>query len=409
MRTACAATGFCSIHTPLKGDRVKCEFCGHMVKANCRRHYNVCGVRRTPIPCYVRPGFNKFPVDDHKQGAETGMGSADGTERELQRRVIQLFQSFAAPMLVDGGWAHPRSAPLQRSAKHRMQEAAICEVMRQHGMVAERADGGSSEDGNNRFYLDLGAGKGCLSKAVSAINSAFPRSTYICVEKAAYKHKAEQTKYARTRRARVDICDVDVFKLLQDTIRECPESACGTAGYARAESERGHDVVGMGKHLCGSATDLALMSLKNVRTENLKDDNFSVKIEGICIAVCCHAASTWDCTAARPWLEKQGIGEAEFELIRHWSGYFTDNLLSEEHPSSADACPGGYVPPSTAGQAGADDSPESASFGRMCKRLLDYGRVEFIRNELGLEARLCTYIGQHVTPENVLLVAWPPT
>lgn len=403
-RAATAATGFCPIHTPLTGERVKCEFCGHLVKAHCRRHYNVCGVRRMPTLCYVRQGFNKFSAT----GDKTPPTERAATVRELQRRVVQLYESYAAPMLNAGGRVPPAPAPLQHSAKHRLQEAAICAIMRQHGMVAEGDSRGSA---NNRFYLDLGAGKGCLSKAVSAFNSAFPNSTYICVEKAAYKHKAEQTKYARTRRARVDLCDVDVFKLLQDSMGDYPsqDSFDGPAEQAAlVQTDITVDVVGMGKHLCGSATDLALMSLKNMQTENLKNDNFSAEIKGICVAVCCHAASTWDCSAARPWLERQGIDEADFELIRHWSGYFTDSLLTEEHPFFDDARSERIVSSCTGHQTSADDLPGRALFGRMCKRVLDYGRVQFIRNELGLEARLCTYIGENVTPENVVLVAWPP-
>jgi hypothetical protein len=41
----------------------------------------------------------------------------------------------------------------------------------------------------------------------------------------------------------------------------------------------------------------------------------------------------------------------------------------------------------------------------MCKRLLDYGRLLYLR-DLGFEARMIHYCPEDVTPENALLIAW---
>ena len=43
--------------------------------------------------------------------------------------------------------------------------------------------------------------------------------------------------------------------------------------------------------------------------------------------------------------------------------------------------------------------------GRMCKRLVDLGRVQYLRS-LGLHAELVYYCPADVSPENALLVAW---
>ena len=44
--------------------------------------------------------------------------------------------------------------------------------------------------------------------------------------------------------------------------------------------------------------------------------------------------------------------------------------------------------------------------GWECKRLIDAGRVDFIRRELGMNAELVVYCDESVSPENVLLLFW---
>ena len=48
---------------------------------------------------------------------------------------------------------------------------------------------------------------------------------------------------------------------------------------------------------------------------------------------------------------------------------------------------------------------EKERVGRCCKRLVDIGRVWYLRQTLGLQARLVCYASESVTPENVLLLA----
>ena len=43
----------------------------------------------------------------------------------------------------------------------------------------------------------------------------------------------------------------------------------------------------------------------------------------------------------------------------------------------------------------------------MCKRLIDLGRVEYLRS-IGLEAELMHYCDATLSPENCLILAWQP-
>ena len=54
------------------------------------------------------------------------------------------------------------------------------------------------------------------------------------------------------------------------------------------------------------------------------------------------------------------------------------------------------------------DPWEMVEFGRQCKRLIDAGRLDYLRRELphlASGASLVTYCSEEVTPENCLLIA----
>ena len=53
-----------------------------------------------------------------------------------------------------------------------------------------------------------------------------------------------------------------------------------------------------------------------------------------------------------------------------------------------------------------EDPIRRAAVGRMCKRLIDLGRVEYLRS-IGLEAELMHYCDAALSPENCLILAWP--
>ena len=57
-------------------------------------------------------------------------------------------------------------------------------------------------------------------------------------------------------------------------------------------------------------------------------------------------------------------------------------------------------------EAGGLGAEEKEHVGRCCKRLIDVGRLVYVREQLGLEAELVSYAPQSLTPENVLLLAW---
>ncbi len=67
-------------------------------------------------------------------------------------------------------------------------------------------------------------------------------------------------------------------------------------------------IVGVSKHLCGAATDLALRSL-------VHRDLDRERVAGIMIALCCHHRCDWDVFVGQDFLKGRGFDEEDFDLL----------------------------------------------------------------------------------------------
>eukprot|EP00434_Breviolum_minutum_P024342 symbB.v1.2.021497.t1/scaffold1806.1/size131321/12 len=144
-------------------------------------------------------------------------------------------------------------------------------------------------------------------------------------------------------------------------------------------------LVACAKHLCGGATDIALRSLKACRAKPLAASSTDGKSSAftICVATCCHHRCDANSYVNRPFLEQLNLCHSEEDFA--------------QFASTAGWAVGGAV--------GARDL-EKRKVGMMAKRILDLGRVQWLRQELQLEdAALMDYISKAVTPENIVIVA----
>lgn len=212
-------------------------------------------------------------------------------------------------------------------------------------------------------------------------------------------------------------------------------------------------VVGIGKHLCGMATDLALRCLvetyaasceerneeplakriKNDKTE--KEINTLAKegneknvpekwtpVAGIVIALCCHHRCDWRHYVGKEYFKALGLGAVEFHYFQRMSSWATcgmrktsleasnstpvrkdnQNDDSEEHDDgryritedSAESLPGFLT------------VEEKKKLGHLCKLLIDQGRIEYLQQK-GFRPALQYYTDPLVSLENVLLTALP--
>ena len=195
--------------------------------------------------------------------------------------------------------------------------------------------------------MEYGAGKAGLSSFIAA--AAGKGSKFILVDREPRRHKQDKLiKYLglEVRRELMDIKDFDLEK------------------FDEAKS-----VIGIAKHLCGGATDLALTSFMRIGKDRMK---------GLSIATCCHHRCDTQTYVNMTYVtEELGIKETEFVSFVTRSSY--------------------------AVSPGDDASKRRAGF--MVKRLLDLGRLIFINNSLGLQVKGVQYCDCATeSPESTLII-----
>jgi hypothetical protein len=201
----------------------------------------------------------------------------------------------------------------------------------------------------------------------------------------------------------------------------------------------GGGVVGMGKHLCGAATDLTLRSIVQAfqappgagegggggggggggSGESIKQQHV---FWGLGIALCCHHACNWEDYVGKDfWREAEGFAgtAVEFEACKLLSSWA---LLEEDRGVTPN-------PPTASGLLCALQHPRlsleglqdhaawvlglpthlKAAIGRAAKRAIDAGRLRYLDGAFqeGGRARLQNYCTRACSLENTLLLFTP--
>uniref|UniRef100_A0A9L0TH94 tRNA:m(4)X modification enzyme TRM13 n=1 Tax=Equus caballus TaxID=9796 RepID=A0A9L0TH94_HORSE len=291
--------------------------------------------------------------------------------------------------------------------------------------------------GPRRCFVEFGAGKGKLSHWVDIALKDAEKVHFILVEKVTTRFKVDgkhRKKNSVFERLQIDIQHLCLNKIPVLSKEKLP-------------------VVGIGKHLCGMATDLALRCLvetyaasceerneeplakriKNDKTE--KEINTLAKegneknvpekwtpVAGIVIALCCHHRCDWRHYVGKEYFKALGLGAVEFHYFQRMSSWATcgmrktsleasnstpvrkdnQNDDSEEHDDgryritedSAESLPGFLT------------VEEKKKLGHLCKLLIDQGRIEYLQQK-GFRPALQYYTDPLVSLENVLLTALP--
>ena len=385
----------------------------HSIYADCaNKHVKICNItterRAMESEPYYCLNCNSGAPSDADTDAGRSVVDADG----LLSKINSFYSSLGPLVAVE-----PRDvdtpvsdelrlieetvvkavAPAQSSFKqlrHAQQDAKIVYEMLKHKLLpASNCDGLSS---TNTVYVELGAGRGVLGQAVSSVSS---ESSLVLVERSGQRRKAD-TQLRRVPGGQ--------FTRIRMDIRHC--RLAGLRPFL--EHERGPKrVVVIAKHLCGVATDLALRSL-----ETLPE---SVASRGLSIATCCHHACMWDDYVGKDWLVSSGFSRSEFNVLRLWSSWafalgstrVSDGIDTQEQDQDQDQdqdqekehqAP--TLPQSVARPSGMTREA-MAECGFKIKRLLDYGRLRYAREKLGLSTcRVVQYCNHSESPECYLLV-----
>ncbi|KAJ3042694.1 tRNA:m(4)X modification enzyme TRM13 [Rhizophlyctis rosea] len=319
--------------------------------------------------------------------------------------------------------------------KHAKQQSSIIGHMEKAGLLRK-----------GRVYVEFGCGTGIkpLNDASALANGQFimectgelsnyvqatinDSSKFILVDRRNFRKKFDSAlRFESTwERAQMDIKDLDLTK---------------------HTTAQGSHLLGMSKHLCGVATDLALRCLGNF----VKDEGNH--LEGVVIALCCHQICKYASYINPQFLEEMQISGEEFPLLCTLSTWATCGRNPEEvsdeqkspesneaeKESNADA----DGPPSKRQKTAAEDGTqqneaemeegereehtstgfdqadkqeggdhwsglsfeEREELGFQIKRILDVGRARYLQS-LGLKVDLVYYVDRATSLENLLLLA----
>ena len=230
--------------------------------------------------------------------------------------------------------------------------------------------------------------------------------------------------------------------------------------FSKQEKEDQHprkSVTVIGKHVCGVGTDLSLKALSPLCQGN------QPCVDACILATCCHGVCNWNDYVGRDVLEDALLstatstgsdppltqfGRDEFECLRKWCAASVATTPPSTKRSTSDTrtrsshtvSPSTGTPTKDGDAASINDAEEEeddthrsydegvkhdtdvigasaiveslglscgmTGFGRACQRLLDYGRMIYLRDVLRFESvKLVHYVPSSVTPQNAVLVA----
>ncbi|TPX57142.1 hypothetical protein PhCBS80983_g04047 [Powellomyces hirtus] len=434
-------------------ERVPCPYDGgHNVAAkDLEKHMRKCNNKPEPIPLHFVENINVAQVDlltptvvstpapqppsaptgNAKESEETDAAAeaAATTARErlfrlpretftnLVSKVQRLYAEVIPKDLETMVLTHPSMNERLAAAgngKHAVQQASLLGHIDRLGLL---------EQGN--VFVEFGAGKGELAKWIYV--AVGDPSKYVLIDRRNFRQKFDANMKHNTAtwidRLSMDIKDLDLTQ------------------YARVNHEK---IVAVSKHLCGAATDLTLRCIANYQTNAATNENTG-SIEGIVIALCCHHICKFAMYADPEYLQQWGISEEEFESMCVMSSWgtcgsweqrqaaeearttttttTTTTTITPQHEPSSTPAPPSVTEPNTpthvlteplntAPPADDTDQPhwtqltfaERETLGLQCKRVLDYGRLAYLRR-CGFEAELVYYVDRKNSLENLALVA----
>ena len=447
------------LHAVHPSDRIPCEHCGTPVLTReMKKHVGKCPAYLRVADAESMPYFARdanLGSDDENVGAEPSSSSLPENEavrlprgEELRALVAKVRRACsdagidantptlepmsdarcdaavarlaAAAARASGGGGGvggraTRIAPF--NPRHARQQASIVSHMAAAGLVRVRSPDVPHDDASRSpAYVELGAGRGYLSHFLM---DAYGPNDLVLVERRAYRFKAERnirggtsvgggragtsgdgsapasapgaSPGTKVERLRVDIKDLDI---------------------AGVEAVKGRDVVVTGKHLCGSATDLALrccLANTNGGCDGDKSSAAACRVTGVALATCCHHRSEWRSYVNKPFLRDLGFGRDDFPRLARMSSWACDGAAPGVGSVKRPRSPAGDVDvdehqqPIEEADDGEMSKAEKHEIGGMIKTLIDVGRLRWL-NERGLSGRLVGYVETGVSPENRLIV-----
>ncbi|XP_066150943.1 tRNA:m(4)X modification enzyme TRM13 homolog isoform X2 [Euwallacea fornicatus] len=345
---------------------------------NLKKHLTICNAREKPQEEFIEKNVNsghlevtpEFPSNDSFQ-----MLSTFSKEQILNviKKVDHIYEEkvtittkHLSFKIVEDETNKPENG--NKAKKHLKQESSILGMLQGYNLLKDKT-----------CFIEFGAGRGQLSYWIAKATTSLEGCKLLLIEKASPKHKRDN-KLARTcdtiMRIRADIADLVLDKV---------------AGVNEAEH-----VVGVTKHLCGGATDLAIRCLTGPNINKHK-------ISGIILTFCCHHRCSWTSYIGKKFFEENQLDITEFHLIcglTSWATCGTGFSREYREKLKNGELEGSLMETEKYGL----NRAKREEIGRKCKNIINWGRLRYLQ-EFGFECSLHYYVDKEITLENVCIVA----
>eukprot|EP01006_Ploeotia_vitrea_P032178 TRINITY_DN64440_c1_g2_i1.p1 TRINITY_DN64440_c1_g2~~TRINITY_DN64440_c1_g2_i1.p1 ORF type:complete len:456 (-),score=43.90 TRINITY_DN64440_c1_g2_i1:47-1414(-) len=422
-----AGSDFCIYHTtqPTDRKRVACPIDpNHTVWADeLEAHIPKC-----PHARFVSRGQPYFE-EDVNAGSDDGGPDGAGTPAHKKRlsaaeapctaefiaKVNKLYDDYTHLIFNqdEPSSTHVPEEPT-KTTKHTVQHVAITTHLKRIGLWPQHTSTENQASTNlDLTFVEFGAGKGGLSLHVRTEMTADKCSCkHLLVDRKNFRKKADAKAKAKSNKdAEADEADttpaafsrvyIDIKDLLlaksPDVSKEC---------------------VAISKHLCGCATDLTIRCIAHANKQPLSQLPSSadatssssssstatqplaghLHVKGLCIALCCHQLINWKSYVNKQYFIDNQFSQSDFENVVAHSGWAVCGPAREGKEDELTLVAAGTLKWS---------HQEKQLFGRKCKRVLDFGRLLYLKEQCGYNGvQLVEYVQPAYSLENFLLLAW---
>jgi len=357
---------------------------------NLQRHLKVCAANMDQQPAYKpycngpkEPNLNLIKLSAFPQ--EDLIKLIDRV-KEAANKLPDIAEDIRAHESMQSEIDKPMNGA--KAQKHLQQNSSLVSHLEKEGLL---------EDGS--YYVEFGAGKGGMSHWVQRAMPSSRESHFLLVEKAGMRYKMDS--YHRGEDQGPDFerlkMDIQHFDLSQSkSLKEHPKP-----------------VIGIGKHLCGGATDLMLRCLMDNNIVTAEKGNLC---EGLVLALCCHHRCTWGVYVGQDYFTSLGFSPQEAHLIYSMSTWATDGTLlaikreKESQNESKDEKRDEIeetteeIKPELPQRHHSLTPEVRESIGYMCKNLIDHGRVQYLQNH-GYDTHVVAYTSLELSRENKAIIA----
>ncbi|KYM92565.1 tRNA guanosine-2'-O-methyltransferase TRM13 like protein [Atta colombica] len=251
--------------------------------------------------------------------------------------------------------------------KHLLQNASLLGHLEQANLVQD-----------DTCFIEFGAGKAQLTYWLGQIIKDKSNSCILLIDRSSHRHKSDnklkrEESHFAVKRIRADIADLQLNQI--------------------SEIQPIKYKVGIAKHLCGTATDLAIRCL--VKSMNSEP---KVNVRGLILAFCCHHKCEYSSYVGRKYLQQCGFTADEFPVLCSIVSWATCGCRLKSNinlPSDATSDTANKI---------SSKLDEREVIGRKAKTLLNWGRLVFLKS-VGFQAELLYYISTDISLENMCVVA----